>query len=560
MNNLQYLNSILSLFFATHKRALLVGIASATATVIAGIALLGLSGWFITATAIAGLSIASAMVFDVFMPAAGIRFLAIFRTGARYVERLITHNTTLLILAALRERLFRSWAKPAIADLLLKRPARLLFRLTLDIDALDTLYLRVIVPLGAALATVLLLAIALGLMHPVFGISAAGLLLLVGIGLPLLASFRAEKPMRRRAKGTEALRARVIDMVAGQTDLIMAGRMPAQIKAVQRADDYIASSDRTLNRIEILTGTGLGILHAALLSGGLVVAGLLVYSGNISAPVAALALLIILGAIEPFMALRRGAIELGRTIIAARRIVPQLEQPDKTIELHPPIEGLAIRLKGVKVRHQGAPAYALDDVSLDIKPGERVAIIGTSGAGKSTLLNVLAGEIEVEHGIVQTLPVRLMTQRTELFHDNLRNNLGFANPNSSDSDLIKALYNAGLKEFFEKQPEGLNSNLGEGGLGLSGGQARRLALARLFITDVPVWLLDEPTEGLDSLTAEDVTSRLESLAQGRTLLIATHIQREARLCDRIIILEQGKIVDTVYKTEHRFKDILAALR
>lgn len=560
MNNLQYLNSILSLFFATHKRALLVGIASATATVIAGIALLGLSGWFITATAIAGLSIASAMVFDVFMPAAGIRFLAIFRTGARYVERLITHNTTLLILAALRERLFRSWAKPAIADLLLKRPARLLFRLTLDIDALDTLYLRVIVPLGAALATVLLLAIALGLMHPVFGISAAGLLLLVGIGLPLLASFRAEKPMRRRAKGTEALRARVIDMVAGQTDLIMAGRMPAQIKAVQRADDYIASSDRTLNRIEILTGTGLGILHAALLSGGLVVAGLLVYSGNISAPVAALALLIILGAIEPFMALRRGAIELGRTIIAARRIVPQLEQPDKTIELHPPIEGLAIRLKGVKVRHQGAPAYALDDVSLDIKPGERVAIIGTSGAGKSTLLNVLAGEIEVEHGIVQTLPIRLMTQRTELFHDNLRNNLGFANPNSSDSDLIKALYNAGLKEFFEKQPEGLNSNLGEGGLGLSGGQARRLALARLFITDVPVWLLDEPTEGLDSLTAEDVTSRLESLAQGRTLLIATHIQREARLCDRIIILEQGKIVDTVYKTEHRFKDILAALR
>src|SRR5690606_20905395 len=262
----------------------------------------------------------------------------------------------------------------------------------------------------------------------------------------------------------------------------------------------------------------------------------------------------------PFMALRRGAIELGRTIIAARRIVPQLEQPDKTIELHPPIDGLAIRLKGVKVRHQGAPAYALDDVSLDIKPGERVAIIGTSGAGKSTLLNVLAGEIEVEHGIVQTLPVRLMTQRTELFHDNLRNNLGFANPNSSDSDLVKALYNAGLKEFFEKQPEGLNSNLGEGGLGLSGGQARRLALARLFITDVPVWLLDEPTEGLDSLTAEDVTSRLESLAQGRTLLIATHIQREARLCDRIIILEQGKIVDTVYKTEHRFKDILAALR
>lgn len=560
MNNLQYLNFIVKLFFATHKRALLLGIVSATATVIAGIALLGLSGWFITATSIAGLSVASAIVFDVFMPAAGIRFLAIFRTGSRYLERLITHNTTLLILVALREKLFRSWAKPAIAELLLKRPARLLFRLTLDIDALDTLYLRVMVPVGAALATVFVVAIALGLMHPAFGVGAAGLLLLVGIGLPVLAAFRAEKPMRRRAKGTEALRARVIDMVAGQTDLIMADRMPEQIRAIQRSDDYIAFSDRTLNRIEILTGTGLGILHAALLSGGLVVTGLLVNSGNISAPVAALALLILLGAIEPFMALRRGAIELGRTIIAARRIVPQLDQPNKTIELQAPNDNLAIRLKGVKVRHSGAPAYALDDVSLDIRRSERVAIIGTSGAGKSTLLNVLAGEIEAEHGLVQTLPVRLLTQRTELFHDNLRNNLGFANPNSSDSDLVKALYNAGLKEFFDKQAEGLNCSLGEGGLGLSGGQARRLALARLFITDVPVWLLDEPTEGLDSFTAEDVISRLASLAQGRTLLIATHIQREARLCDRIIILEQGKIIDSAYKTEHRFEDILAGLR
>lgn len=169
MNGFQSLQPILRLFFRTKGTALLAGIATATVTVLAGIALLGLSGWFITATAIAGMSIATAVVFDVFAPAAGIRLLAILRTGSRYLERLVTHDATLAILAALREKLFRSWARPSAANTLLKRPARLLFRLTADIDALDSLYLRVVVPVGAALATALVAGIALGLMNPVLG-------------------------------------------------------------------------------------------------------------------------------------------------------------------------------------------------------------------------------------------------------------------------------------------------------------------------------------------------------------------------------------------------------
>ncbi len=186
--------------FQTKGTALLAGIATATVTVLAGIALLGLSGWFITATAIAGLSIATAVVFDVFAPAAGIRLLAILRTGSRYLERLVTHDATLAILAALREKLFRSWARPTAANTLLKRPARLLFRLTADIDALDSLYLRVLVPVGAALATALVAGIALGLMSLLFGLLIALVLLVAGLGLPLAAARRSEKPMRQRAK------------------------------------------------------------------------------------------------------------------------------------------------------------------------------------------------------------------------------------------------------------------------------------------------------------------------------------------------------------------------
>jgi ATP-binding cassette, subfamily C, bacterial CydC len=235
MNGLQALRPILRLFFRTKGAALYAGIAAATVTVLAGIALLGLSGWFITATAIAGLSVATAIVFDVFAPAAGIRFLAIVRTGARYLERLVTHDATLAILAALREKLFRSWARPAAANALLKRPARLLFRLTADIDALDSLYLRVVVPIGAALATALVAGLALALMHPLFGLAVALVLLIVGLSLPLLAARRSEKPMRRRAKGTEALRARTVDLVAGQTELLMAGQMVTSLRLTARS-------------------------------------------------------------------------------------------------------------------------------------------------------------------------------------------------------------------------------------------------------------------------------------------------------------------------------------
>ena len=560
MNGLRSLLPILRLFFRTRGPALLAGIATATLTVLAGIALLGLSGWFITATAIAGLSVATAVVFDVFAPAAGIRLLAILRTGSRYLERLVTHDATLAILAALREKLFRSWARPRAANALLKRPARLLFRLTADIDALDSLYLRVLVPVGAALATALVAGIALGLMQPIFGLLVAIILLVAGLCIPLAAARLSEKSMRQRAKGTEALRARTVDLVAGQTELLMAGRLEDQKLALIRADGYIAVSDHRLNRIEIIAGAGFGIVHAALLAAGLIAVGLLIQAGTIGAPIAALAMLVILGAMEPFSALRRGAMELGRTVLAAKRVAPQLSDEAAPARLQAPDNGMAVQLKNVSVRHDGADRDALKNITLTIAAGEHVAIVGSSGAGKSTLFSLLAGEMPAMQGNAAVLASRLLTQRTELFQDSLRDNLRLARTDATDQELMEALQAAGLDAFIAEQPAGLDTMLGEGGLGLSGGQARRLALARLFLADAPLWLLDEPTEGLDSATAQDVLERLKARVGSRTLIIATHITRGAQICDRIIILDQGTITNSISKGSPRFGEVLGAMR
>jgi ATP-binding cassette, subfamily C, bacterial CydC len=560
MTRLADLGAVLRLFLRERPGLILAGAGLAAVTVLAGIGLIGLSGWFITATAIAGASAASAIAFDVFAPSAGIRLLALGRTAARYGERLVTHDATLRILAALRERLFRGWAGPQAAHALLMRPARLLFRLTADIDALDSLYLRVLVPFGAAAVTALAAGLAFGLMDWRFGLLMALLLIVPGLGLPMLAARRAAGWSRRRAHAVEALRSRAIDLVAGQTELVMTGRLAAQARQVMAADRRAAEAEDRLNRIEAGITAGFGAATALILSAALVGVAALAQRGAISAPVAALGVLIALGALEPFSFLRRGALELGRTLIAARRVAPRLGIEAAAPRLAVPGEDAAIRLTDVTVGHPGATRPALHHLDVAIARGERVALIGPSGTGKSTLLGLIAGELAAGTGTVAALPSTVLTQRTELFQDSVRDNLRLVDPAADDARLWAALEAAGLAADMRATGRGLDTVLGEGGLGLSGGQARRLALARLFLRDTPLWLADEPTEALDRDTAADVLRRLADHAAGRTLVVATHLRREASLADRLLILDSGRIVAEPRRGEPGFDAALAALR
>lgn len=564
MTRLAVLKPVLKLFFTEKRGKLWAGMVLAAVTVLCGILLLGLSGWFITATAIAGLSVATAVVFDVFAPGAGIRLLAIMRTASRYAERLVTHDATLAVLAAMREKLFRSWAAPQAAKELLRRPSRLLFRLTADIDALDALYLRVLVPTAAAFATIVVVGFAFFLINPVYSLAVMLILAAAGLGLPLIAAFWSLKPMRRRAKAVEALRARTIDLVSGQTDLLMAGQLTAQTAAVQSADQRLSHADDQLNRVEITVGAGFGVATALLLSVTLLGAVWLAQAGMISAPVAAFALLMALGAMEPFAGLRRGAMELGRTLMAAQRVGNRYEtQPQFYLPVQPADPHEAVYLHNVTLRYDDKTRAVLNDIRLTVQKGEKLAIVGSSGAGKSTLMALLAGEITAQTGIVRHLPATLLTQKTQLFQDSLAENLRLAQPRASDDDLLQALETAGLADTVAAMPLQLETMLGEGGLGLSGGQARRLALARLFLHNTPLWLLDEPTEGLDKTTAQDILQRLAQTAAAhpdRTMIISTHLRREAEIADRIIVIRNGQISHQAQKQSPEYLKILDDLR
>ena len=278
--------------------------------------------------------------------------------------------------------------------------------------------------------------------------------------------------------------------------------------------------------------------------------------------------------------------QAGRTRLAARRLAPRMALKDAPSAFPasqataPPASiasstsiasvfcnadslltiGTALHFDAVTAAYSRAGASVLHGVSLRIDAGERVALIGPSGAGKSTLLAVVAGELMPRTGTATSLPACLLTQRTELFQDSLRDNLRLADPSADDAQLWHALEAAGLAHDIRAAAAGLDTRLGEGGLGLSGGQSRRLALARLLLRPTDFWLLDEPTESLDTEIAHDVLHRLASHGGNRTVLIATHLRREAALADRLVRVEVGRIVADLHRGTPDFEAALRALR
>ena len=551
-------NPVLRQLLLAQPRKLIGGALLAALTAVAGMALLGLSGWFITATSIAGLHASTAIVFDVFGPSAGIRLLAIGRTGSRYAERLVTHDATFAALAGIRVRLFRGWSRPEAASRLLRQPAKLLFRLTADIDALESLYLRLLVPAFTALCAALLAGVALGAMQWQLGLGLAVWLLAAGGGIGWIVALRARRPSIVRSRAIEKLRSGAIDLVAGQTDLVMAGRIDAQCAALGQIDRSLAQADFALLRLETAAGAAYGVAGSATLAGVLLAVAALVQQHAMSVPLAALALLIALTAVEPFAGLRRGTLEAGRMLLAMRRLAPRLEVEEIAAPPADCVPGL--RLDHVSAAHAGSHAAILHDISLHIAHGERVALIGPSGAGKSTLLAIVARELAPLSGKVAAPRACLFMQKTELFQDSLRDNLRLADPSASDAQLWAALQSAGLDDEVRAFSGGLDTMLGEGGLGLSGGQARRLALARLFLHESTLWLLDEATEALNAQTAIDVLRRLRARSEGRTLLIATHLRREAALADRLVSLRDGRIVGDARRGTPAFDTAMAGLR
>lgn len=507
-------------------------------TLLASFGLLSLSGGFITAAAIAGASTASAIAFDIFRPGAIIRLFAIVRTAGRYGERLASHDAVLHRLADLRVQAFSRLTLLAPEPLTRYRDGDLLQRMVSDIDALDEAPLRAWLPSLQAHAVVLAALCLITLAEPALAwIAAPGLLAALWLAPWWFARY-ARRAGERLAHQAALRRERLIDLLRGLTTLRLSGALPAWRNAWNALDRDTIDAQFRLRLREALAQAGV-VLLVGLTAWGVLAAGHRpLIDGSLSGPWLAAASLAALATLEALAPQAGALIALSRSRAARHRVDALLDQP---VAVHFPASGPQPAARGelemadVQFRYPSRDA-GVSVSRLHVHAGERIVLEGPSGGGKSTLLALMARSLDPDAGRISLDGVDLraydeaslrqrvavLPQRPHLFAGSLRDNLRLGDPTADDTRLRAALSAVALEHFLDQLPQGLDTLLGEYGHGLSGGEARRVALATVLLRDARLVLLDEAFEGLDAATAAQVASGIDAWIGDATLIVVSH--------------------------------------
>lgn len=542
--------------YKRHKWMLTLGIVLAIVTLLASIGLLTLSGWFLSASAVVGVT--GIYSFNYMLPAAGVRGAAITRTAGRYFERLVSHDATFRVLQHLRIYTFSKLLPLSPAGLARYGQGELLNRVVADVDTLDHLYLRVLSPLVGAFVVIVVVTLGLSVLDLTLAITLGGIMLLTLFILPPLFYQAGKSTGQNLTHLRGQYRQQLTSWLQGQAELTIFG---ASVRYRTQMETTELQWHEAQRRQSELTALSQAVM---LLIGALAVVMMLwMASGGVggNAQPGALIALFVFCALAAFEALApvTGAFQhLGQVIASALRITELTEQkpevtfPDTESTVS---EQITLTLREVSFSYPGQTQKALDTLSLLAKPGEHIAILGRTGCGKSTLLQLLtrawdpqSGEILINDHPISTLNeaalrqcISVVPQRVHLFSATLRDNLLLAAPHASDEALSGMLCRVGLEKLLEG--DGLNAWLGEGGRQLSGGELRRLAIARALLHDAPLMLLDEPTEGLDATTESQMLELINDVMRHKTVLMVTHRLRGLSRFNQIIVMDNGHIIE-----------------
>lgn len=489
----------------------------------------------------------------------GVRFFALGRGVARYTERLLTHDAGFRLLADLRVDVFRALTRLVPGSPAVGHSGDLLGRVVRDIDTLHEMYVRVLVPPVVAILGATLAVTVTAWLLPIAAIVLAGFL---GFGV-LVVPWTLDRLARQARAEVVQLRARllsgIVEFVQGVPDLLAFGAVDAAVEELLATEIALAERQR---RLTSLSAAATAVLTTA--SGAAVVAMLLVgvpavRSGQLEGVLLAPLVLAALAAFEPVLPLV-AVVEGARAVgAAARRVFALLDAPAAVVDPRDPAplpHGHEVHLDEVSVRYGEDSPWILRRADLRLAEGERVALVGPSGVGKTTLANLLVRFRDVDAGAVTLggIDVRRLAQRdlrrvvglvgedAHLFAATIRQNLLLARPSATEDELRAAAARACILEWIESLPAGWDTEVGELGARLSGGQRRRLALARGYLADFPVLIVDEPLAHLDDATAAQVVQRLLDGPKDRTLLLVTHAARGIERCDRVLAVEARRIV------------------
>ncbi|MBS1079305.1 thiol reductant ABC exporter subunit CydC [Gluconobacter kondonii] len=540
------LSRILQVWRPQYTR-LITGIVIAELAVCAGLALMGQAGGRLAGAAIG----------------VGAAYLLLRLSGAaqivlRYVERLYTHDAMFRALADLRVWFYRKLAGGAAAGLGFQRSGDLLSRLVSDVQTLDNLYLRIFVPLVSALLTFPIATIVWMKAGTQAGLLTGALFAVLAFVLPLMGAHLSKRFGPDILHAESELRVAALDLTSGLREARAFGAEDVLAAVVtERQETLFKAQRRQQTRMALMQGFagliakgGIAIILCA-------VAGLLFSQAPAVAGLTAL--FVAITALEGVTGLARAGLLSGQVNHAAQRIVEIADKAPPAPEGNGPLPaGRDLRLENVTFSWTPDRAPIFHNLSLTLRQGERAALIGPSGAGKSSLAALILkaafpaqGQILLGGTDINTLrdsdlrsQIAWLSQASHLFDDTVRGNLLLGREDISEEALWTALEQARIADVVRSLPDGLETWIGEGGSKLSGGQGRRIALARVLLSDAPILVLDEPATGLDADTERGFLETLNNATEGRSVLLIAHRLTGVEKLDRIWRLEDGQVISS----------------
>ncbi|MEX3072990.1 cysteine/glutathione ABC transporter ATP-binding protein/permease CydC [Vibrio alginolyticus] len=563
--------------YKKHWFGLSLGMLLAFLTLAASIGLLTLSGWFISAASVAGLTIARE-TFNYMLPGAGVRGAAMARTAGRWGERVVSHNATFKLLTDLRIFFFEKLAPLIPGRVSTMRDADVLNRLVADVDAMDHVYLRLISPVIIGIFGILTLTAVLAFFDWQLALLLGAVLTVMLLVWPVLFYKLGKNNGAHLTHRKAELRVATLDWLQGYSELSIFG-------AEERYRNMILEKQKQLLSNQYvnanLTGLASGLL---MLVNGLTLVVMLWFAadgvgGRAPDPWIALFAFATMASFEILMPIAGAFQYLGQTLTSARRLNEIiLAKPDVVFpsQSNRDDNQLDIEFDNISFAYPDGQKKVLNNLSLSLPLGSRTAIVGQTGSGKSTLIQLLCrywdvnqGEVRIGGAALQDwsesdlrAAITVVSQRVDVLNGTLRDNLLMAAPQTSDEELAEILTQVDLAGLL--QEPGLDAWLGDGGRQLSGGEKRRIGIARALLRDAPILLLDEPTEGLDKRTEQKVMALFNQHFANKTVIFITHRLIELENMDNICLMEQGEIIEqgnhqTLIAQQGRYHQLLQSL-
>ncbi len=527
-----------------------LGIALSLAALASGIGLLAVSGWFITAMGIAG---AAGVTMNYFTPAAVIRALAIVRTTGRYAERLVNHDAALKVTARFRQWFYERLEPLAPAGLQDLHSGDVFARLRGDIDSLEKFYLNGAVPLCTAVLALIGVAAGLAFYSPALAVVETLLLVVSGFAVPLALRRAGAQDQAAADQALRAARIDLTDTLQAMGELLVYGNPARRLSAFDDRDRGLTDAQARINRRDNLAQGLLVLCMGMAVAAGLWIVMPLVQSGRFGAAQLGLIPLLCLACFDAVLLVPPALQAFEGAKVAAARIFTVADRhPSVPLSSARTIPDGAFHLEIRRLSFSYGGDRVLDGLSLDLRAGGMTVLVGPSGAGKSTVLNLLAGFWRCAPGMMflngcdlamsdpdsARARFAFAAQKPYLFAGTIRSNLALADPAATDAMMEEACAAAGLSELIQGLPGGYDAYIGENGVKLSGGQMRRLSLARALLKPADCLVLDEPGEGLDRALEVNVLRSAVALARrrGQAVLLCLHA------VDRDVVPDDAEIV------------------